>query len=95
MVFSSLQFIYIFLPVFFMVYFLTPAKDRNVILYLGSLVFYTVGVIECPWYLLLLLSSVLVDFAAGLAMGKGKKRRTFFLIAGVGYHLVFLIFFTK
>ena len=93
MVFSSLQFIYIFLPVFFMVYFLTPAKDRNVILYLGSLVFYTVGVIECPWYLLLLLSSVLVDFAAGLAIGKGKKRRTFFLIAGVGYHLVFLIFF--
>ena len=43
MVFSSLEFIFRFLPIFFLAYFATPARYRNIVLVVGSLVFYAVG----------------------------------------------------
>ena len=43
MVFSSALFIYVFLPVFFSLYFLAPARSRNALILIASLVFYTAG----------------------------------------------------
>ena len=43
MLFSSLSFIFGFLPAFLAVYFLTPVKYRNIVLLMGSLVFYGIG----------------------------------------------------
>ena len=59
MLFSSLGFIFGFLPVFMALYLLVPAKYRNIVLLLGSLVFYGAGE---PYFVLLLVFSVLVNY---------------------------------
>ena len=59
MLFSSVGFLFRFLPVFMVIYLIVPAKYRNIVLLAGSLVFYGVGE---PYYVLLLVFSVLVNF---------------------------------
>lgn len=56
MVFNSIFFIFCFLPVFMLVYYLVPGKLRNLILFLGSLIFYAWG--EPVYVVLMLFSSV-------------------------------------
>ena len=43
MVFSSLNFMFVFLPIVFGIYFISPRKIRNFILFIASLVFYAWG----------------------------------------------------
>ena len=43
MVFNSIFFIFCFLPVFMLIYYLVPGKLRNLLLFLGSLIFYAWG----------------------------------------------------
>ena len=62
MIFSSVEFLLFFLPLFLAVYGLTPARMKNITLLGGSLIFYAWGE---PRYLLLLMVSVLVNFYAG------------------------------
>ena len=83
MVFSSLQFIFIFLPIFFGCYYLTPDRYKNVTLLVGSLSFYLVGTIHNPGHFILLLVSIITDFAIGLAIEKYPKRKRMFLVLGV------------
>lgn len=59
MVFSSIEFLFRFAPVFFLLYFLTPAAYRNLTLLLGSLVFYAYGE---PAYVFLMLLSIAVNY---------------------------------
>ncbi len=65
MVFSSLLFLFWFIPIFFAGYFLCPAKWRNTVLFAGSIVFYAWGE---PAYLILIFISILVNYAAGLGL---------------------------
>ena len=60
MLFSSLIFLYAFLPCTFLIYFLTPKKGKNVVLLLASLLFYAWGE---PKYLILILLTMLLGFA--------------------------------
>ncbi len=83
MVFSSLTFLYIFLPLCLVAYFLTgKIKVRNFILLLFSLVFYAWGE---PKYILLMLAATAVDYAAGLLIEKyrGTGKAKFFLFCAV------------
>lgn len=59
MVFSSLEFIFRFLPIFLLAYFATPAKYRNAVLTVGSLVFYAVGE---PVYVFLMITSIAANY---------------------------------
>ena len=59
MLFSSVGFLFRFLPVFMLIYLLIPAKYRNIVLLAGSLIFYGVGE---PYFVLLLIFSVLVNY---------------------------------
>ncbi len=59
MLFSSVEFLFRFLPVFMLCYLLAPAKYRNLALLAGSLVFYGVGE---PYFVLLLIFSVTVNY---------------------------------
>lgn len=77
LVFSNWQFLGVFLPVFLIVFYLTPEKYRGGILLLGSLVFYAAGGV-IP--LLLLLVLTLVNYAAGNVLWESGERRTLFLI---------------
>jgi len=80
MVFSSLIFLFLFLPVFLIFYCLSPNKVKNFILLIFSLLFYTWGE---GWVVLILLASSLVDFSAGLLIDKGQKK------IGVAISLIF------
>lgn len=62
MVFSSLLFLFRFLPAVILAYYLVPTRLRNGVLFIGSLVFYGWGE---PVYITLLLFSTLVDFFHG------------------------------
>ena len=73
MLFSSLPFLYYFLPVVTAVYFAVPGKWRNGVLLISSLFFYGWGE---PKYLLLMLFSIAAFYGCGLAIEKTvhKKR---------------------
>ncbi len=93
MVFSSLSFIFGFLPVFMVLYYIFPAKSRNLLLFLGSLIFYSFGE---PYYLFLILCSITVNFFIGRGMehfAYGKSGRTFLLVLSLLYNFGFLLFF--
>lgn len=93
MVFSSLQFILIFMPIFFICYYLTPTKYRNITLLLGSLAFYFIGTIEVPYHFILFIVSILVDFYVGVYLEKYNKHKRFILFCGVIFHLISLCVF--
>lgn len=59
MVFSELAFLFHFFPIFLIVYYIARGKARNIVLLLGSLIFYALG---NPLYVLLLIASVLVNY---------------------------------
>lgn len=75
MVFSSALFLFLFLPVFFVVYFLVPYKWKNVWALIGSTVFYAWG---GPVFVFVLYGSILADYLISLKMvssqGVTKKR---------------------
>lgn len=59
MLFSSVEFLFRFLPVFMILYLIIHAKYRNIVLLMGSLVFYGVGE---PYFVLLLIFSIAVNY---------------------------------
>lgn len=67
MVFSSLVFLFFFLPLSLILYFAVPRLARNFVLLLISLIFYAWGE---PIYVLLMIFSTLVDFFHGLLVEK-------------------------
>ncbi len=72
MIFSSIEFILWFLPIFFFLYAVTPGQYRNLTLLAGSLVFYAYG---DPRHLVLLMVSVLFNYLLGLHLGSPKGKR--------------------
>ena len=62
MVFSSLLFLFIFLPLFLMVYYVAPKPLRNLILFIASLIFYAWGE---PIYVMIMIFSTLLDYTVG------------------------------
>ena len=61
--FSSLEFLFRFLPIFLIAYFVVPAKYREIMLLIGSLVFYAVGE---PVFLLLLILATVMNYYMGM-----------------------------
>ena len=70
MLFSSIPFLYYFLPAVVLIYFLVPDKVRNVVLLLFSLVFYGWGE---PKLVLLMVFTIAVFYFCGLAIGRAEK----------------------
>lgn len=71
MVFSSLLFLFRFLPIILCVYFVVPKRFRNAILFLFSLIFYAWGE---PIYVVLMLFSTVVDYTHGMLVEKFKNK---------------------
>ena len=71
MVFSSLLFLFIFLPAVLIVYYVVPRKLKNSILLLFSLVFYAWGE---PIYILLMLASIILSYVGGILIGWLKQK---------------------
>lgn len=93
MVFSSLEFIFMFLPFFLALYYLTPAKVKNLTLLLGSLVFYGVGTVGNPEHFILFLTCIACDYLTGRLMELYPSCKKALLILGILFHLSSLIVF--
>ena len=93
MVFSSLPFLFFFLPATLILYFLMPQKGKNAVLLLVSLLFYGYGE---PVYILLMIGSILLNYVSGLLLGKfdgSEKKRKAVLVVCVILNLSLLGFF--
>lgn len=92
MVFSSITFLFRFIPIFMILYFAAPRRMKNVILFLGSLVFYAWGE---PVYVLLMLFSTLSDYLHGRLIDayRGKTAARALLISSIVINLGILGFF--
>ncbi len=72
MLFSSIPFLYYFLPCVLILYLIAPKKLKNAVLLLSSLIFYAWGE---PKYVLLMAASILVGYLAGLFIGAAKTKK--------------------
>ena len=72
MLFSSIPFLYYFLPAVLIVYFLVPRALKNAVLLVSSLVFYGWGE---PKLLFLMLFTIAMFYGCGLAMGKAQTQK--------------------
>ena len=84
MVFSSITFIFVFLPAFFLIYYLAPVGLKNLVIFIGSLIFYFYGVRNKPEYFLLILLSIFINYICGgrIAANKEPKKRKRWLVIG-------------
>ena len=90
MIFSSIPFLYYFLPCVLLVYYLMPKAGRNGVLLLFSLLFYAWGE---PRYLFVMLAATVLGYGFGLAMERFPKAKKGLLIASVASSLSFLLCF--
>ncbi len=90
MVFSSLIFMFVFLPAVLLIYYILPRKFRNAFLLLADLVFYGWGE---PVLILLMIFSVVINYIAGILMEKAPSRKKAILIISVITDLGMLAFF--
>ncbi|MEG2678982.1 MAG: MBOAT family O-acyltransferase, partial [Oscillospiraceae bacterium] len=94
MVFSSLNFLFLFLPALFLVYYCVPAacrNGRNFVLLIFSLFFYAYG---GPPFLLLMLISITMNYLFGLLVVSANPRRCkAFMILSVVFNLGLLAWF--
>ena len=72
MLFSSIPFLYYFLPAVLITYFLVPRVLKNAVLLLSSLVFYAWGE---PKYVFLMIATILLFYGCGLAIGKCQQKK--------------------
>ena len=93
MLFSSLEFLYLFLPWTVLVYFAVPRKAKNAVLLFASLLFYAVGE---PKYLFLMLTVTVANFIFGRLADNERHSRRFCrtaLIFAVIFNISALFFF--
>ena len=92
MLFSSIPFLYYFLPSVLILYFIVPKKLKNTVLMLSSLVFYGWGE---PKYVVLMIASIVIGYFSGILIEafSEKKLSKVFLGISVAVNLGFLAYF--
>lgn len=94
MIFSSTLFLFVFLPIVLVVYYLIDYRLKNTWLLLASLIFYAWGE---PKYIILMLTSIIVNYILGLAIekkrNKAKSASVSILICSIIFNLFVLLYF--
>ncbi len=93
MVFSSLLFLFIYLPVVLAIYYIVPRRWRNLWLFIANLVFYGWGE---PVYILLMLFSICINYFSGILIDRHRENRRVakrILAADIVLNLAMLCFF--
>ena len=89
MLFSSIPFLFYYLPVVLIAYFLMPSRGRNGLLLVASLLFYAWGE---PRYVVLMVATIFAFYIFGLAVQHGKRKKfwlTLSILTGVAALAVF------
>ncbi|MDY4251023.1 MBOAT family O-acyltransferase, partial [Clostridium sp.] len=93
MVFSSLAFIFVFLPILLLVYFISAYKYKNIILLIFSIAFYTLGE---PRYILLIIISMIINYILSILIynnNKNKDKKNLLLFTTILLNIAIMIFF--
>ena len=93
MIFSSLEFLFAYLPITILLYFAVPFKLRNLVIFAVSMIFYGWGE---PVYIVLMVVTILVNYICGYFIGinrENEKLSRMFLISSVVISLGILGFF--
>jgi len=90
MVFSSVTFLFYFLPVVLAIYYIVPKKLKNLVLLVSSLFFYFYGE---PKNLVVMVFSIVFTYIFGILIDKYKKHKKVFLILGICLNIGILIYF--
>lgn len=90
MVFSSMLFLWCFLPIILVLYFISSKRFKNIILLVGSLIFYAWGE---PKYILLMLFSIVINYMVGLLIDRFQDKKKFILVIGILINLGMLGYF--
>jgi alginate O-acetyltransferase complex protein AlgI len=90
LVFSSLLFLLVFLPVFLGIYYASPRSWRNAVAVAGSLLFYAWG---APRFIVALLGSCLVDYVCTRKMGSDPQRTRARIVLAIAFNVSVLVFF--
>lgn len=89
MLFSSISFLFFFLPLLFIIYFTVPKKYRNIVLLIFSILFYTIGE---KHYVLLLLFTCLINYIFGRLI-EDKNNKKIYLTIGLIINIGLLFYF--
>ncbi len=90
MLFSSIIFLYYFLPILLITYFVVPKKFKNIVLLVFSLLFYFYGE---PNYIYVLLLTCFINYVAALLIEKYRKTSKWILILTLVYNIGQLLYF--
>ena len=90
MVFSSMVFLWLFLPIVLGVCYIAPDKCRNIILLLASLFFYAWGE---PIYIILMLITITINYFLGILIDKVNRYKRVVLAAAIIIDISFLFYF--
>jgi alginate O-acetyltransferase complex protein AlgI len=93
MLFSSLEFLYFFLPLTVILYFIAPRRLKNGILLVMSMLFYAFGE---PKYIFLMMITILANFFFGIACNRERRTKKFcrtFLVIAIAFNVSLLVFF--
>lgn len=90
MIFSSIPFLYYFLPLALLLCYLVPSRARNAFLLLASLVFYAWGE---PKYLPVMAAATALGYGFGLATQRFRRFRKPLLVLSIASSLGFLLYF--
>lgn len=90
MSFTTIEFMFRFLPIFLIVYYVVPTRYKNMILLIGSFVFYAWGQ---HFYLLLLMLSIVINYTFGRLIGERRAQKKPLLVLGLIYNFGLLVFF--
>ena len=92
MVFSSVMFLFYFLPIILLIYYICPVKYRNYVLLLFSLIFYFIGE---PINIIFLLLSCVINYYGSVLIQKkkSKKIKKYIFIGVIVYNIIQLLFF--
>ncbi|MBE5805454.1 MAG: MBOAT family protein [Clostridiales bacterium] len=90
MVFSSITFLFYFLPIVIAIYYIVPNKLKNIILLIFSLLFYFYGE---PKYVFLMILSVIITYIFGIIIEKFPKYKKVNMVMFLIISLGFLIYF--
>ena len=88
MLFTSINFLYYFLPIVLVLYFIAPKKAKNFVLFIASMAFYFYGE---PKYILLMLAEIVVAYIGALIIDKHKNKGTLAVVLAI--HIGLLVFF--
>ena len=93
MVFSSMEFIFIFLPVFLFIYYIAPINWKNLVILIGSVIFYMWGSRENPEYILLFIMAIIMNYLLGKFIENNPQWKKAALFVALAYNLLPLILF--